>query len=127
MANVKVQVGEYVRTNNGDIFKVANFYQKGNIYTMVDERGVLFGNPKKVVKKHDFDIIKLIEIGDYVNGILVFNITIATTEKGDEWVYIGRDEQNILPAVALRKETIKTIVTKEQFKSIEYVVGEEDD
>jgi hypothetical protein len=27
----------------------------------------------------------------------------------------------------LRKETIKTIVTKEQFKSIEYVVGEEDE
>ena len=122
-----LNVGEFVRTKDGDIFKLAEFYDRTPLYSMKDENGILYGNPNKVVKRHSFNIIDLIEVGDYVNGILVFNITIATTEKGNEWVYIGRDEQNILPAIALRKETIKTIVTHEQFESMAYKLGEEDE
>lgn len=135
---IDIQVGEYVRTTQGYIAKVERIddtfiwfdgviwfdYEASWELRIKSELGL--DDQSNEIIKHSFNIIDLIDIGDYVNGILVFNITIATTEKGNEWVYIGRDEQNILPAIALRKETIKTIVTKEQFKSMEYKVGDDE-
>lgn len=120
--NVEIQVGEYCRTFDGDIFKVANFYKKGNIYTMVDERGVLFGNPRKVAKKHSFNIIDLIKEGDYVNGERVVDIGAVWKENLESVTYLESTEK-----AEIFKEDIQTIVTKEQFKSMEYKVGEEDE
>ena len=116
MTNAEIKIGEYVRTNNGDIFKVANFYQKGNIYTMVDERGVLFGNPRKVAKKHSFNIIDLIEVCDYVNGLPVRFVENGRIDIGQEESYLW-----------LKNEHIVSVVTHEQFEAMEYEVGGEDD
>ena len=65
--------------------------------------------------KHSKNIIDLIEVGDYVNGYYVIDdakkdkkyITIAVNyrEYGEEY---------------LKNKEIESVVTKEQFKSIEY-------
>lgn len=57
-----IQVGEYVRTKDGDIFKFAKIYREAYLYSMQDENGILYGNPNKVVAKHSFNIIDLIEV-----------------------------------------------------------------
>lgn len=103
---MEIQVGEYVRTNNGQIFKVLEV-EKGSVKIKSDYRewiGIC------CIKKHSFDITDLIEIGDYINGDRVFKITRAC-------IYLkGKAPQH------KSYESIKSIVTKEMFESIKYEV-----
>lgn len=59
------------------------------------------------IVKHSKNIIDLIEVGDYVNRYPVVEV-----DAFKDWVDIG-DE-------VLRERDIKSIVTKEQFASMEY-------
>ena len=61
------------------------------------------------------NIIDLIEVGDYVNGYRITTI-------GSNGIY-AEDENGYLIKM-FTKEDIKSIVTKEQFESMEYKVGE---
>ena len=54
---MEIKVGEYVRTKKGKIFK----YGKGRAY---------IGKDNEIVS-HSFNIKELIEVGDFVNGVLV--------------------------------------------------------
>lgn len=56
------KIGDYVRTKQGDIIKIEQFIRLKNIYSIVGEDGVLYGNPYKIVKKHSENITDLIEI-----------------------------------------------------------------
>lgn len=69
--------------------------------------------PKKDVISSDSPI-DLIQIGDYINGYKVTDI-----EK-DGKIILGNEEQYY----GVYAKDIKSIVTKEMFKSIEYKVGE---
>lgn len=103
-----IKVGEYVRTKEGDITRIKYFLEDKDIYSIVGENDLLYGNPGKVVKKHSKNLIDLIEIGDYVNGYFVYKVT-------NTCIYVrGKAIE--------RKDTlnIKSIVTKEQFTNIEY-------
>ena len=69
--------------------------------------------------KASHNIIDLIEVGDYVNGFKVYYCYCADedstglfidTEKGRQWLD--------------KPSQIKTVVTKEQFESMRYVVNE---
>ena len=64
--------------------------------------------------KTSFNIIDLIEVGDYVNGKEV--MTISGFKDGSR--YIEFDEGRYL----CKSEDIKSIVTKEQFDSVKYEV-----
>ena len=69
------------------------------------------------VIKSSPNIIDLIEVGDYVNKSRV----VAIDDDGFIEIEIGYDlEQGEL----LPQEDIKSIVTKEQFESMEYKIGE---
>ena len=74
------------------------------------------GTFKEYILKSSSNIIDLIEVGDYVNGVLI-NI------KDNKGVYHGAydcaDEVHIT-----KFEDIKSIVTYEQFESMKYKVGE---
>lgn len=61
--------------------------------------------------KSSFNLISLIEVGDYVNGYLVTSI-----EKNG-WLAFGNHDWYIPFS-----DEIKSIVTHEQFKSMEYKV-----
>ena len=109
----KIEVGEYVRTDKGTIGKIEDvgwdllyrittmkpiykhWISKNQCYT-------------EEVIKHSKNIIDLIEVGDYVNGELI--------EESDYDLFINSDIKEEYA------KTIETIVTKEQFKEMEYRV-----
>lgn len=72
------------------------------------------------------NIIDLIEVGDYVNGSKVVRI-----EKHDEELYAYVQETEYCNAcdeeenIYYKENTIKSIVTKEQFSQMEYRIGDE--
>lgn len=68
------------------------------------------------IVKASFDIIDLIEVGDYVNGSKVIDIV-----ENDVYVSNFYKEQCI---EQVSKKKIKSIVTKEQFESMSYRIGE---
>lgn len=105
-----MKVGYYVRTNNGYINKI----KKVNQWNVLVDARDLFGEEINIanneIVKSSPNIIDLIEVGDYVNGRIVEWI-------GDNFVAFGKLDY------AYEKD-IKSIVTKEQFESMEYKVGE---
>ena len=112
-----IEVGEYVRTKTGRIFKITAYDETQNKYHSVIEHvwNIIF--PRDIIK-HSKNIIDLIEVGDYVNGWKVLSI-VTTLDKPEEigFKFLGFD--NLLFDI-----NIKSIVTKEQFKQIEYIVEE---
>ena len=109
----EIRIGEYVRTR-GIIGKLARIeYDKVDVFLKwyVLDRGnyeISYVN-KPYIEKHSFNLIDLIEVGDTVNK----KIVVEKNENGDlmlsdgYWYY---------------EHDIKTIITKEQMKSIEYEV-----
>lgn len=96
-------------------------YGIGNIVKIDDKRThseVLIKIGKGLLRtrtdcvKTSYDILDLIEVGDYVNGCKVTSIE----ENG----LLGFDNHDWY----LRSEEIKSIVTKEQFSQMEYRIGE---
>lgn len=80
-----------------------------------------FNNIDKYIEKSpSFDLIALIEIGDYVNGTFVLDFeTLQTGEKAiivDGLITYGWG-QGVIPA-----NEVKDIVTKEQFEACKYEV-----
>ena len=122
----EISINEYVRTKKKGIFKVLSIrktpygYYCGtvdndNIRTFTIGKG---GNAeiKNDIVKHSKNIIDLIEVGDYVNGKKV--IEVDDCKGAMREVYV--EGQNPEKDCGLYFEQIETIVTKEQFKSIEY-------
>jgi hypothetical protein len=70
---------------------------------------------KDNIVKHSKNIIDLIEVGDYVNGKYVYSIGTAIGNLP----IINHTDGTFTPS-----NLIKSIVTKEQFASMEYKVKE---
>jgi hypothetical protein len=105
-----MKVGNYVRTNDGYINKI----KKVNQWNVLVDARDLFGEEINIanneIVKSSPNIIDLIEVGDYVNGCPVLH-----------------KENNVLICGLLlwyKEENIENVVTKEQFESMEYKVGE---
>ena len=102
-----MQVGDYVRTKKGFIGK-ANVITQYNV-NIEDKKIVQLIN----ITKSSPNIIDLIEVGDYVNGKCVDEIDthrkcLYSYERDDYYIFNERD--------------IKSIVTKENFKEMEYKI-----
>lgn len=117
----EIRVNDYVRTKQGVIGKVLEI---DDIFAYVDrevgyieETGTSIDYiQKRIITKHSPNIIDLIEVGDYVNGYKVR----ATYLEGERQ-YIKFEKLN---DIRMYEKDIKSIVTKEQFNSIKYVIGE---
>ena len=112
-----IGVGGYVRTQKG-IFKILGIKtvqtkMNGNhvLAYLIDDCPLMYITDNNFIK-HSKNIIDLIEVGDYVNGLRVEYIT-------NEAIFTSGLAHGIL------FEDIRTIVTKEQIASIEYKVEEE--
>ena len=128
----EIKVGEYVRTNWG-ITKLLKKeplvdYPEQVIYTFDELSEELwsgdipnemwqseiewetkeFGNP---FIKHSFNIIDLIEVGDYVNGYKVNDV--------NKYLVSCEDYE-----IEFKNKEIESIVTKQQFQNIEYRLEE---
>jgi len=107
-----IEVGEYVRIKNGRIRKVKSTVAQ---YYITDRLNINEDNQYTIenITKHSKNIIDLIEVGDYVKS-----------KDGIE----GKVDFVMLPlkifvnGEEVLNGDIKSIVTKEQFKNIEYIV-----
>ena len=106
---MKLEVGMYARTINGKIW-------------IIISQKAISGHRKDIIKA-SHNIIDLIEVGDYVNGSKVIDISIIGKDK-EKWVWVEQmedtDNKYGDDYVGYNNEQIKSIVTKEQFESIKY-------
>lgn len=114
---MKLNVGYYVRTNER-IFKINGRYKiVDNDLLWSSKSGNLMR--KIEVKKSSKNIIDLIEVGDYVNGDYVEEIEFDNDK-------IKRLATYNYGYVKVYNEDIKSIVTHEQFASLEYKLGDDE-
>lgn len=120
---MKLKVGDYVRIVDnlgkqfiGEIYNINDFREPSmkyavdcqifNDYAFVGEERILKSSP---------NIIDLIQVGDYVNGKEIEQII------NNELYFETNDMASI---ISFKEKDIKSIVTKEQFKSMEYRIGD---
>ena len=123
---MKLEEGMYVRTKVGKIAKIINKYDNSgslhneNFVWVLDDSSVLALHSQKAVKA-SYNLIDLIEKGDYVNGYLVKDIDYAFDD-----VVMNNKNARRVPYIDCNKNNyikdIKSIVTKEQFNSVKYEV-----
>jgi hypothetical protein len=101
---MELEVGMYVRTKDGIIGK----YIQPDLGRPYITNGISFNEGANYGKCSN-NIIDLIEVGDYVNGELVEYIEVDSYKD-----YV------INSGYWCKQKDIKSIVTKEQFESLEY-------
>ena len=115
---MELKEGMYVRTKKG-IGRVTEYTKHeswGYIVKVLGQYSCYThtsnGELSDVIKASD-NLIDLIEVGDYVNGLPVVHN--AKKNGGNIVILINGDAYN--------EEDIKSIITKEQFNSVKYEVG----
>ena len=121
---MNLKVGMYIRTLDG-ISKVIEVRDSNVVGRFVNEDGnIYFMN--EIMCAPSFNIIDLIEVGDYVNGYLV---TMVSKDAYDEdIIFVG--QRKIEESGYYRSyynKDIKSIVTKEQMEQMSYKVGGKDE
>ena len=131
--NKELNIGDYVRTKYG-IAKIESFELKNKEMINLDKDIMLcnmdiYRNRCSInqVIKSSSNVIDLIEVGDYVNGDRVKAL------KGDIDSHKINNEEDVIYTEYINdydewcgyeEDEIKSILTKEQFESMEYKIGE---
>lgn len=102
---MKLEVGMYARTKEGKIFKI-------NETNVVGKNYYLDIRETREIIKASYNIIDILEKGDYVNGREIYRIN---------WDSLGLILETT-DYFKLREKDIKSIVTKEQFENIKYEI-----
>lgn len=122
---MEIEVGEYVRTNKGNIGQVIDIFEghciakyhiqfQGNVKV---KRQYLSTN---TIVKHSKIISEIVEAGDYVNGYYVRKIANYNNE-------LCAFDLNVMQWIPLAEiDVFYSIVTHEQMANIEYKVETED-
>ena len=129
---MELEVGMYARTNDGYIARLKKINKTDRYieYEFDNKIGfdydgffssiVEYCNDDIEIIKASHNIIDLIEVGDYVNGYKV-------SFKGDDYQpFVQCDypvEEGTTNHYRFYEEAIYSIVTKEQFESMSYKVG----
>ena len=109
----------YVRTKDGIIDKILKLnksYVKG-----VSQKDELYAYDIDNIVKASYNIIDILEKGDYVNGYLV---TYVYKPDGNEVFRIEIERDTLKGHIIDKSSQIKSIVTKEQMEKMEYKVEE---
>lgn len=127
--NDEIMVGEYIRNNKGNIGKVIGIFNGHSLAKYhIEFQGLVKVKRQylsiKTIKKHSFNIIDLVEEGDYVNGQKIVMITKDPFIKNQTDLWTGRtisfgqdfEEERFI------NNDIKSIVTKERFDQMQYIV-----
>lgn len=115
---MKLEVGQFARLKSGysdelGIGKIS-FVSNCGVAT-INFKNKKLGVFVEDIKKASYDIIDILEKRDYVNGVEVINID-------DEWITMSDMQVPILKSIA--NGMIKSVITHEQMKQIEYKVVE---
>ncbi len=126
---MKLEPNMYVRTKDGIIAKCTEIRVNRYMFDRIilengyynDWEFIDIPEEKSLIKKSSHNIMDLIEIGDYVNGIRVGYIN-----KGENYFYALADENTIEIICGYDSDgftkPLNSIVTKEQFESMAYKV-----
>ena len=120
-----LSVGMYVRTDNGIIGKI--YEKSGDMFTYKDSNRdyITYGGLHNEITKASYNIIDILEVGDYVNGSKVIDISIIGKDK-EKWVWVEQmedtDNKYGDDYVGYNNEQIKSIVTHEQMEQMAYKV-----
>jgi len=107
-----MKIGDYVRTINGKIW-------------IIRSQKAISGHKKDIINYSE-NIIDLIEVGDIIkyhqvqNNYIKTNILYKAIKNEREKIELEYD-------ITHNKKSIISIVTKEQFESMEYKVGEDNE
>ncbi len=120
----RIEVGEYVRTKEGEIHKVIKIIEDDgdwDYYCCENNTGYFAMD----IAKHREKLIDLIEVGDYVNGYKVINV--INEEPCPSGKCVDIDSSKDSSECTLWENDIKTILTKESYMANCYKVGGEDE
>ena len=123
---MELKEGMYVRikdkNNNQFIRKIIKIPEDTRYGSIVVDKDIHYARwvSKKKVIKASSNIIDLIEVGDYVNGVEVIGKEFDNFNK--EYLQCGVGDYVIC---TFEVKDIKTILTKEQFESQKYIVESE--
>ena len=119
-----IKKGEYVRTKSGQIGIFQKYEEEGiqQWFTMLQDR-TFYTSATKAITKHSFNIIDLIEVGDYVNGYRILNMTDISNSDKTVFTIYKSDFKDICRIWG--EEDIETILTHEQFEANCYKVKEQ--
>jgi hypothetical protein len=132
-----MKVGDYVRTEDGQLFRWDKWFTTDkskdgfdSAYIFIDINSIIKFSP---------NIIDLIEVGDYVNGLPVESVCGTRWDENDLRVWLAvatkyKKEYGVENSEGnyefetlyrcIKPENIKSIVTHEQFSQMEYWIGE---
>lgn len=117
---MKLEISMYVRINDEfrqiclGIGKIKNIVQD-SVYVIMSNKNLPISFELKNIEKASFNLIDLIEVGDYVNGNPVCQI--KKDEHNRIWIYTDSNYK-----YGYLEEDIVDVVTKEQFDVMKYVV-----
>lgn len=126
-----LSVGMYVRhkpllsSKYVKINKIKEIEEKENcLHIWLENKDLI---TEKYLIKASYNIIDILEVGDYVNGSKVIDISIIGKDK-EKWVWVEQmedtDNKYGDDYVGYNNEQIKSIVTKEQMEQMAYKVVE---
>lgn len=120
-----IEVNEYVRTNSGLIFKVNEITYDEEYKDYLYKESFLLVDWKENIVKHSKQLIDLIEVGDYVNGLEVEQVLKVREFKGfrGSKKFAFTHIKFSLPGGMIEDKEIRTILTKEQYMANCYKVG----
>ena len=115
----------YVRTKDGIIDKILKLnksYVKG-----VSQKDELYAYDIDNIIKASYNIIDILEIGDYVNGSEILDFEYKLIKGNDNFTHFAVVTENCYLENTdswIIEKNIKSIVTHEQMEQMEYKVGE---
>lgn len=106
----EIKIGEYVRTNDGRIFKVYKIDNKESRYKLYSDE---YTRPINYsIQNHSFNIKELLGKGDYVNGHQIVDEVYGEDDNDLYFEIEGGYNQ----AKCIKENEIETILTKEQYE-----------
>lgn len=120
----EISANEIIRTTEGKLYSIVSATEDDFLCNELNGKS----NQLKLlsdleIKNHKIDIIGLIEVGDYVNGMLVQKIAEPSLANDYKKLIYCNECEGLYEGIFDNNE-IKTIVTHEQFNSVMYKVKE---
>lgn len=125
---MKLEVGQFVRfkdkRNITYIRKIREIPQDNRYASIYLDKEANYskGLSLKNIIKASYNIIDILEVGDYVNGMEVTRISGTRYDKNDLHCYCEHNGNENWQQVMIPVKNIKSIVTKEQFEEMSYKI-----
>ena len=120
---ISFEKGMYLRTKDGKIAKFIKYDEEDKEQLITDYyqySTIWVGD----ITSYSFNIVDLIQVGDYINGYCVTEIFGNNRKKNPSTlIYCGYEIDNRFYYIGFYNEQIETIITKEQILQMQYKIS----